>query len=71
MADGVMCPQLRGHLENAHHEPRLKGPFPIGAYSVILQKCQRILDILHSMRTITVRQDFSDVGSFEVWMSHT
>lgn len=55
--------QLRADLENAHHEPRLKGPFPIGAYALILQKCQRILDILHSMRIVTVRPDFSDVNS--------
>ncbi|KAF5374581.1 hypothetical protein D9757_010158 [Collybiopsis confluens] len=42
--------ELQGLLSQAQHEPRLKGPFPVGLYRGILTSLQAILDKLHSMR---------------------
>ena len=39
----------------------MKGPFPVGPYASVLQTCQRMLDTLHSMRTVALRPDFGKV----------
>jgi hypothetical protein len=46
-------------LDFSKHEPRLKGPFPVQPYATVLQSCQRILDALHSLRTVATRSEFS------------
>jgi len=50
--------QLQGLLNQAQHEPRLKGPFPVGLYRSILTSMQKILDKLHSMRCVTLREEW-------------
>ena len=46
-------------LDFSRHEPRLKGPFPIQPYESVLQSCQRMLDALHSLRTVGTRPEFA------------
>ena len=46
-------------LDFSKHEPRLKGPFPVQPYAAVLQSCQRMLDALHSLRTVATRSEFS------------
>ena len=48
-------------LAQAQNEPRLKGPFPVGLYRSILTSLQRILDLLHSMRCVTTREEWYTV----------
>ncbi|GAA96006.1 hypothetical protein E5Q_02666 [Mixia osmundae IAM 14324] len=43
-------------LSQTKHELRLKGPFPMKAYAQIIQKVQILLDSLHSMRMVTLRE---------------
>ncbi|KZT10938.1 uncharacterized protein LAESUDRAFT_643293 [Laetiporus sulphureus 93-53] len=50
--------ELQGLLSQAQHEPRLKGPFPVGLYRSILTSLQTILDKLHSMRCVTSREEW-------------
>lgn len=45
-------------LAVTEHEPRLKGPFPVAAYSTILQSCQTILDLLTSIQHVTTRESW-------------
>ncbi|KAH9940360.1 uncharacterized protein BXZ73DRAFT_42666 [Epithele typhae] len=51
--------ELQGLLSQTQHEPRLKGPFPVGLYRNILTSLQAILDRLHSMRCVTSREEWS------------
>ncbi|KAI8367685.1 Fusaric acid resistance protein-like-domain-containing protein [Radiomyces spectabilis] len=48
--------ELRALLAQTPNEPRLKGPFPVGAYRAMLDSCQNIIDKFLSMR-ITVLKD--------------
>ena len=50
--------ELQGLLAQTQHEPRLKGPFPVGLYRTILTSLQAILDRLHSMRCVTSREEW-------------
>ncbi|KIK69372.1 hypothetical protein GYMLUDRAFT_35450 [Collybiopsis luxurians FD-317 M1] len=50
--------EIQGLLAQAQHEPRLKGPFPVGLYRGILTSLQGILDKLHSMRCVTTREEW-------------
>ncbi|KAG2365373.1 hypothetical protein BDR07DRAFT_1398873 [Suillus spraguei] len=50
--------ELQGLLDQTQHEPRLKGPFPIALYRVMLASLQTILDRLHSMRCVTTREEW-------------
>ncbi|KAA1104029.1 hypothetical protein PGT21_007693 [Puccinia graminis f. sp. tritici] len=50
--------RLFGLLSATRHEPRLKGPFPKGRYQKMLQGCQMMLDMLHSLRAVTVREEW-------------
>lgn len=50
--------KLQELLEVTQHEPRLKGPFPVGLYRDILASLQRVLDKLHSMRCVTTREEW-------------
>lgn len=54
--------KLQGLLAQTQHEPRLKGPFPVGLYRSILTSLQSILDKLHSMRCVTSREEWHTVG---------
>lgn len=54
--------ELQGLLAQTQHEPRLKGPFPVGLYRSILTSLQSILDKLHSMRCVTSREEWHTVG---------
>ncbi|EJD47000.1 hypothetical protein AURDEDRAFT_184209 [Auricularia subglabra TFB-10046 SS5] len=45
-------------LNQAQNEPRLKGPFPVALYRSILTSLQKILDKLHSMRCVTLREEW-------------
>lgn len=42
-------------LAATKHEPRLKGPFPVETYRSFLASAQTVLDMFHSMRSITTR----------------
>jgi hypothetical protein len=53
---------LRGLLQHAANEPRLKGPFPFDFYHEVLLSCERMLDKLHSMRCVTTRHEWDQVG---------
>ncbi|KAJ7240156.1 Fusaric acid resistance protein-like-domain-containing protein [Mycena haematopus] len=50
--------ELIGLLDQAQHEPRLKGPFPVQLYRSVLTSLQTILDKLHSMRCVTTREEW-------------
>ncbi|KAH9451208.1 hypothetical protein KEM48_010615 [Puccinia striiformis f. sp. tritici PST-130] len=50
--------RLFGLLSATRHEPRLKGRFPKVRYEKILQGCQMMLDMLHSLRAVTVREEW-------------
>jgi hypothetical protein len=50
--------KLEGLLNLTKHEPRLKGPFPVGTYKQFLGCCQSILDLLHTMKLVTSRPDW-------------
>jgi len=50
--------RLFGLLSATRHEPRLKGPFPKARYQKMLQGCQMMLDMLHSLRAVTVRWEW-------------
>lgn len=50
--------ELQSLLSQAQHEPRLKGPFPVGLYRHVLTSLQTILDKLHSMRCVTTREEW-------------
>ncbi|PLW46714.1 hypothetical protein PCASD_03661 [Puccinia coronata f. sp. avenae] len=50
--------RLYGLLSATRHEPRLKGPFPKGRYQKMLSGCQMMLDMLHSLRAVTVRWEW-------------
>ncbi|TCD61379.1 hypothetical protein EIP91_008533 [Steccherinum ochraceum] len=50
--------ELQGLLAQTQHEPRLKGPFPVGLYRSILTSLQTMLDKLHSMRCVTSREEW-------------
>lgn len=54
----VQLIELQGLLAQTQHEPRLKGPFPVGLYRSILTSLQTILDRLHSMRCVTSREEW-------------
>ncbi|KAG8758649.1 hypothetical protein FRC14_007704 [Serendipita sp. 396] len=49
---------LQKLLSQAQHEPRLKGPFPVPLYRSILTSLQIILDLFHSMRCVTTREEW-------------
>ncbi|KAG8821565.1 hypothetical protein FRC17_009783 [Serendipita sp. 399] len=49
---------LQKLLSQAQHEPRLKGPFPVQLYRSILTSLQIILDLFHSMRCVTTREEW-------------
>lgn len=49
---------LQKLLSQAVHEPRLKGPFPVQLYRSILTSLQMILDLFHSMRCVTTREEW-------------
>lgn len=53
---------LRGLLQHAANEPRLKGPFPFDFYHKVLLSCERMLDKLHSMRCVTTRHEWDQVS---------
>ncbi|KAH7099933.1 Fusaric acid resistance protein-like-domain-containing protein [Auriculariales sp. MPI-PUGE-AT-0066] len=53
--------QLQDLLKQAQREPRLKGPFPVGLYRSILTSMQKILDKIHSMRCVTLREEWCTV----------
>lgn len=48
--------KLSGLLAATAHEPRLKGPFPVAEYRIILTSCQTILDLLTSIQHVTTRE---------------
>jgi hypothetical protein len=50
--------KLQELLAQTQHEPRLKGPFPVKLYRGILTGLQTILDRLHSMRCVTMRDEW-------------
>ncbi|KIY46782.1 hypothetical protein FISHEDRAFT_46580, partial [Fistulina hepatica ATCC 64428] len=50
--------EIQTLITQAEHEPRLKGPFPVGLYRGILTSFQNILDKLHSMRCVTTREEW-------------
>ncbi|WAQ89456.1 hypothetical protein PtA15_11A144 [Puccinia triticina] len=50
--------RLFGLLSATRHEPRLKGRFPKARYQTMLQGCQLMLDMLHSLRAVTVREEW-------------
>lgn len=49
---------LQKLLSQCAHEPRLKGPFPTALYRSILISLQIILDLFHSMRCVTTREEW-------------
>ncbi|PVF97453.1 hypothetical protein CPB86DRAFT_706963 [Serendipita vermifera] len=49
---------LQNLLSQAQNEPRLKGPFPVQLYRSILTNLQMILDLFHSMRCVTTREEW-------------
>ncbi|KAF9049707.1 Fusaric acid resistance protein-like-domain-containing protein [Panaeolus papilionaceus] len=51
--------ELQNLLAQAQHEPRLKGPFPVELYRQILTSLQTILDKMHSMRCVTMREEWN------------
>ncbi|KAJ7496902.1 Fusaric acid resistance protein-like-domain-containing protein [Mycena latifolia] len=61
MAMQIKLIELQGLLEQAQHEPRLKGPFPVQLYRGVLISLQTILDKLHSMRCVTTREEWQSV----------
>ncbi|EJU04510.1 hypothetical protein DACRYDRAFT_76995 [Dacryopinax primogenitus] len=50
--------ELQQLLSHTANEPRLKGPFPVKLYRQILTSLQIILDKLHSMRCVTMREEW-------------
>ena len=56
-------------LAQAQNEPRLKGPFPVRLYRSMLTSLQRILDLLHSMRCVTTREEWYTVRYTDVYSS--
>jgi len=50
--------KLQTLMNQAKHEPRLKGPFPTALYKSILNGLQAILDRFHSMRCVTSNTDW-------------
>jgi len=50
--------ELQSLLSQTENEPRLKGPFPVKLYRSVLTSLQVILDKLHSMRCVTMREEW-------------
>lgn len=50
--------RLFGLLSATRHEPRFKGPFPKDRYRNMLNACQSMIDMLHSLRAVTVREEW-------------
>ncbi|KZT51834.1 hypothetical protein CALCODRAFT_442467 [Calocera cornea HHB12733] len=50
--------ELQDLLSQTESEPRMKGPFPFKLYRQVLTSLQTILDKLHSMRCVTMREEW-------------
>ncbi|TGZ84572.1 hypothetical protein EX30DRAFT_3064 [Ascodesmis nigricans] len=50
----------------AHHEFRLKGPFPSAEYDALLKSTQRILDAIHSLHVLIIRDPYANHREAEI-----
>ncbi|KZO95671.1 hypothetical protein CALVIDRAFT_482456 [Calocera viscosa TUFC12733] len=55
--------ELQQLLSQTESEPRLKGPFPVKLYRQVLTSLQIILDKLHSMRCVTMREEWYEFAA--------